>query len=713
MGAKTGYILMRAKITFTIALLALAGGCGSHRDIGLAPSGAEELPWPPPAGISREASDAVVRIAGKDATATGGTANINGFGLELKHGSSLSWAVYTVSNLQGGLTIELAELDNIVTPKTTGDGTCIYVGISDYGVGHWHWEQVNPAITTYVRLLQNDPDYISEDGTTSLAVVLQGSGSALLSEVRFSVKGATTLPAPENLVAWADVGRITLDWDKVTVAAGYNVYRSTEPDFPGPVKINAALVTENTYADDTTVAGRMYYYRVSAVRIGESDLSNMVDIFSPQVDLALPGNPSVNERGDTWVRVQWSYGSVDPPNGWYLYLSEVANFSLNSPLTRSSELPFVRTSIFEELEAGRIYYWRVVGRAGANLGRMTDDRPLTVKGFWTWEETEVGAGSAPLDAITHDTTMDVVYLDSYGVKLAESTGGAFTTYDTPLVSSFETYGFTESVNVNYRNGQHLVTGHTFASDDLYGAIGNPGSWTEYRFSGDGDTSMKHPMGAFFIRSAVNDAGFALLETDCITAESKLLFFAWDGTKQSEYAFTPLYMPHYSIAYFDNKLTMLYWNSTAEGDRLLCYDSELGTTNIIADIGMYNDLQVVGGKLVTPAYSAAGALYTLTKNGDAWDGALVASGTDPVGLEAQLVPDGASGAFMIFRDDSPAQNWYIAAYDGTTWAVGVLLLPDVMLAGNMGLTCLDGSPWIFYSDLWRLGHVFAAKGIAPT
>ena len=61
---------------------------------------------------------------------------------------------------------------------------------------------------------------------------------------------------------------VGLLWDpSISVVDGYNVYRSTVSGGPY-TKINATLVPQTTFADDTVQAGVTYFYVVVAVDAG-------------------------------------------------------------------------------------------------------------------------------------------------------------------------------------------------------------------------------------------------------------------------------------------------------------------------------------------------------------------------------------------------------------------------------------------------------------
>ena len=55
--------------------------------------------------------------------------------------------------------------------------------------------------------------------------------------------------------------------NKETDIAGYNIYRSTDPDLPKQswTKLNATLLTRTTFQDDKVESGKTYYYYVIAV----------------------------------------------------------------------------------------------------------------------------------------------------------------------------------------------------------------------------------------------------------------------------------------------------------------------------------------------------------------------------------------------------------------------------------------------------------------
>lgn len=81
------------------------------------------------------------------------------------------------------------------------------------------------------------------------------------------------VPVPTNLTATAGDTKITLSWDSVSGATGYNVKRSTVSG--GSYTTIASNITGTTYNDTSVTNGTTYYYVVTAVNAdGESSNSN-------------------------------------------------------------------------------------------------------------------------------------------------------------------------------------------------------------------------------------------------------------------------------------------------------------------------------------------------------------------------------------------------------------------------------------------------------
>jgi glycosidase len=103
--------------------------------------------------------------------------------------------------------------------------------------------------------------------------------------------------AATGLNATAGDSIVELAWDGVPDAAGYYVYRSPVTG-GGHARLNDEPLTGTTYADDTVVNGRLYYYVVTAVDgVGnESERSNEAEAL-PHLVIG-------------WANLQWPHGIV-------------------------------------------------------------------------------------------------------------------------------------------------------------------------------------------------------------------------------------------------------------------------------------------------------------------------------------------------------------------------------------------------------------------
>jgi len=110
------------------------------------------------------------------------------------------------------------------------------------------------------------------------------SSGAASANLTFSATGATAVESLSGTGAAASSHSVSLTWNRSTSSSvvGYNVYRGTVSGGPYS-KINSALEASTGYSDASVVAGRTYYYVVTAVDGGgtESGYSNQVKAIIP------------------------------------------------------------------------------------------------------------------------------------------------------------------------------------------------------------------------------------------------------------------------------------------------------------------------------------------------------------------------------------------------------------------------------------------------
>ena len=93
-------------------------------------------------------------------------------------------------------------------------------------------------------------------------------------------------PGPVTLAAAAAPGRISIFFpaNPEQDVAGYNIYRSTDPNLPRDkwTKLNSTLATKTTFLDNNVESGKTYYYYVTAVD-QSGNVSNPSDVKSETV----------------------------------------------------------------------------------------------------------------------------------------------------------------------------------------------------------------------------------------------------------------------------------------------------------------------------------------------------------------------------------------------------------------------------------------------
>jgi fibronectin type 3 domain-containing protein len=104
--------------------------------------------------------------------------------------------------------------------------------------------------------------------TVSLGSNGQQVESLNSNEVSANPKDTYPPAAPVSPTVAPAPGRLSIFFPQNLEAdvAGYNIYRSTDPNLPKPwTKLNDDLLTRTTYQDQKVESGRRYYYYLTAV----------------------------------------------------------------------------------------------------------------------------------------------------------------------------------------------------------------------------------------------------------------------------------------------------------------------------------------------------------------------------------------------------------------------------------------------------------------
>ena len=92
-------------------------------------------------------------------------------------------------------------------------------------------------------------------------------------------ESVTTMNAPANLVGTSWLASVILDWDPVTDATSYNIYRSVVSGAVSSKTLLVSTLPATAYTDTAVSSGTTYYYQVIAVNsAGESQASNEIAV---------------------------------------------------------------------------------------------------------------------------------------------------------------------------------------------------------------------------------------------------------------------------------------------------------------------------------------------------------------------------------------------------------------------------------------------------
>jgi hypothetical protein len=188
----------------------------------------------------------------------------------------------------------------------------------------------------------------------------ENSGVSLIVDIPLTISQifASFLAAPQNLTASAfNSNIITLAWDAVDGAAGYNVYRSDSAEGIY-VKVTSSPVTGTSYLDTGLSAETTYYYKVSAANAGGAG-----SVMSTAVAVTTPMNTptGLQAEGLSFDRVSLTWNAVSTGAQYDIYTAG----NSGGPWTKIasvSETAYTHTG----LSAGTTYYYKVKARRGTN-----------------------------------------------------------------------------------------------------------------------------------------------------------------------------------------------------------------------------------------------------------------------------------------------------------------------------------------------------------
>ena len=229
-----------------------------------------------------------------------------------------------------------------------------------------NWQKSAGATSyTVYRRLENEADYTElATGVTTPSFVdlnltnatryhYQVRAVTAAAESELTKVSAVPLPAVPGLApvisAVPGNSKVTLSWDAVPGAPGYNIYRSTTGVFRGPA---IGSTTETTFTSKGLVNDTTYFYTVAARNMGgEGPRAAVV----PAVPVAPPGAPKSlkAEVGDNYLTLTWA--PIDGAAAYNVYRGTVGNRELTPIAVGLDATRFIDTKVIN----GAVYYYKV------------------------------------------------------------------------------------------------------------------------------------------------------------------------------------------------------------------------------------------------------------------------------------------------------------------------------------------------------------------
>jgi uncharacterized repeat protein (TIGR02543 family) len=263
---------------------------------------------------------------------------------------------------------------------------------------------------------------------------------------------------------------ITLSWNSVTGAIGYQLYRADSNAGPWSSPVNSPERTSFTdlyLASETT-----YYYRVSAMTAeGETSLSNTV---SGTTASGAPGLPAPAGFAVTNVktdRITVSWNNISNVQYYYLYMasSNTGPWSSNYTFTNDDVTSFT----FSALSSETTYYFRV--SALLLSGEETALSPVV-------SAITRAAGSAGAEGLSNDTWYDAS-LDYDEEAWYSFTADSAKTYKILWADSYRSGGYSPTPTCDIKVSAYRSDGTTSFFTEVDDAYNSSGSATPQTISG--------------------------------------------------------------------------------------------------------------------------------------------------------------------------------------------------------------------------------------
>jgi fibronectin type 3 domain-containing protein len=239
-----------------------------------------------------------------------------------------------------------------------------------------------------------------------------------------AISGTTLLSAPVNLrvIAVTDVS-VSLEWNTVTRASGYNVYRC-DSENGSYTRVNSSMITAVSYTNTGVSQNTTYYYRVYAVSSGGIEGIPSTAVSAATLRSA-PGNFRATSATESSVSLAWN--TVDNASGYNVYRSN----SVNGTYTKLNSSLIPDTSYTNTgLSSNTSYYYKV--------SVVVDDVESVQSGAISGTTLLIAPGGLNVTAVT-DVTVSLGWnsltgANGYNIYRSASENGSYTKVNTSVIT---------------------------------------------------------------------------------------------------------------------------------------------------------------------------------------------------------------------------------------------------------------------------------------
>lgn len=180
-----------------------------------------------------------------------------------------------------------------------------------------------------------------------------GSGGGVSEDSSATENSDPLLSSPQNVNAVPANGQVTLSWDNVTEATGYNVYWNTS----GNVTLldNKISNVTSPYLHTSLINGETYYYTVTALNSSDESNTSSEVLAIPQLRPQAPDAPqNIQTRfADSQITISWN--TVADAVSYNIYWNTTGNVTRADNKITSVTSPYTHTN----LDNGTDYYYIV------------------------------------------------------------------------------------------------------------------------------------------------------------------------------------------------------------------------------------------------------------------------------------------------------------------------------------------------------------------